>query len=51
MTPEIIVDTLAFLERAQLTWREVPTFNRVVASLLSERDLLIKKEEEAKTNK
>lgn len=49
MTQEIIADTLAFLERAQITWREVPAFNRVVASLLWERDRLIKIEKEKQT--
>lgn len=38
MSPEIIADTLALLERVQLTGKEVPAFNRVVGALLSLRD-------------
>lgn len=45
MSPEIIADALAFLERVQLVGKEVPAFNRVVASLLWERDLLMKKKD------
>ena len=41
MTPEIIETILAFLERIQLSWREVPTFNRVVWNLISEREKLL----------
>lgn len=51
MTPEIIADTLAFLERAQLTGREVPAFNRVVASLLSTREEILKETQKNKPNK
>lgn len=42
MNPEIIADTLVFLERAQLVGKEVPAFNRVVGTLLSLRDQAMK---------
>lgn len=42
MTPEIIADTLAFLERVQLVGKEVPAFNRIVGTLLSMRDQAMK---------
>ena len=38
MSPEIISDALAFLERVQLVGKEVPAFNRVIGALLSLRD-------------
>lgn len=41
MSPEIISDALAFLERVQLVGKEVPAFNRIIASLLWERDRLM----------
>lgn len=44
MIPEIIEHTLAFLERVQLTGKEVPAFNRVVSALLIEREALTQKE-------
>lgn len=48
MTPEVISDILAFLERVQLVGKEVPAFNRWVWSLLTERDRILK---EIETNK
>lgn len=48
MTPEVIADILALLERVQLTWREVPSFNRAVGALLIEKDKFDKKLEESK---
>jgi len=41
MSPEIIENILALLERVQLSGKEVPVFNRVVTTLLSERDKLL----------
>lgn len=41
MTPEIIENILALLERTQLSWKEVPIFNKVVSTLLSERENLL----------
>lgn len=51
MSPEIIADALAFLERVQLVGKEVPAFNRVVASLLSTREEILKETEKKQTNK
>lgn len=48
MTPEIISDTLAFLERVQLVGKEVPAFNRVVWALLATKDSCIKEKETTK---
>ena len=41
MSPEIIIDTVAFLERVQLTGKEVPAFNRVITSLISLRNEML----------
>lgn len=48
MTPELISDALAFLERVQLVGKEVPAFNRVVWGLLLDREALIKEKETQK---
>ena len=48
MTPEIIADNLAFLERVQLVGKEVPAFNRVVGSLLALREEWLKEKETPK---
>lgn len=51
MSPEIIADTLAFLERVQLAGKEVPAFNRVVWSLLTLREEILKETQKNKPNK
>lgn len=43
MTPEIIENALAFLERVQLVGKEVPAFNWVIKWLFSYRDELLTK--------
>lgn len=49
MTPEVIADILALLERVQLTWREVPSFNRAVGALLIEKEKFDTKTKEDKS--
>lgn len=51
MSPELIADALAFLERVQLVWKEVPAFNRVVTGLLSTRDEILKETAKKQTSK
>jgi hypothetical protein len=46
MTLDIIENILGLLERTTLTGKEVPLFNKVVGSLLEERQNLIKKLQE-----
>lgn len=43
MSPEIIADALAFLERVQLVGKEVPAFNWVIKWLFLYRDELLSK--------
>lgn len=43
MSPEIIADALAFLERVQLVGKEVPAFNWVIKWLFSYREELLAK--------
>jgi len=42
MTPEIISNILALLERVDLKGKEVPAFNRVLSALFKEKENLEK---------